>query len=108
MEKGHRLIGHQFDVLILKKFVQQTAEWRSTRTRECFPTAPRGLAPPAGGPTWHDQQAGSSSVQTIIQPPCPKFSVAVATPGAAQALGDHGLGPCSHPQASPVLSHIQP
>ena len=29
VEKGYRLIGHQFDVLILKKFVLQTAEWRS-------------------------------------------------------------------------------
>ena len=29
VEKGYRLIGHQFDVLILKKFVRQTAEWRS-------------------------------------------------------------------------------
>jgi hypothetical protein len=29
VEKGYRLIGHQFDVLILKKFVQQTADWRS-------------------------------------------------------------------------------
>jgi 4-hydroxy-2-oxoheptanedioate aldolase len=29
VEKGYRLLGHQFDVLILKQFVRQTAEWRS-------------------------------------------------------------------------------
>ena len=29
VEKGYRLIGHHFDVLILKQFVRQTAEWRS-------------------------------------------------------------------------------
>jgi hypothetical protein len=27
--KGYRLLWHQFDVLILKQFVRQTAEWRS-------------------------------------------------------------------------------
>lgn len=29
VKKGYRLLGHQFDVLILKQFVRQTAEWRS-------------------------------------------------------------------------------
>jgi 4-hydroxy-2-oxoheptanedioate aldolase len=30
MSKGYRLLWHNFDVLILKQFVQQTAEWRAT------------------------------------------------------------------------------
>ena len=29
VEKGYRLLGHQFDLLILKQFVRLTAEWRS-------------------------------------------------------------------------------
>jgi len=29
IKKGYRLLWHQFDVLILKQFVRQTAEWRS-------------------------------------------------------------------------------
>jgi 4-hydroxy-2-oxoheptanedioate aldolase len=29
LKKGYRLLWHQFDVLILKQFVRQTAEWRS-------------------------------------------------------------------------------
>ena len=29
LKKGYRLLWHHFDVLILKEFVQQTAEWRS-------------------------------------------------------------------------------
>jgi 4-hydroxy-2-oxoheptanedioate aldolase len=29
LKKGYRVLAHQFDVLILKQFVQQTAEWRS-------------------------------------------------------------------------------
>jgi 4-hydroxy-2-oxoheptanedioate aldolase len=29
VKKGYRLLWHQFDVLILKQFVRQTAEWRS-------------------------------------------------------------------------------
>jgi 4-hydroxy-2-oxoheptanedioate aldolase len=30
VKKGYRLLWHQFDVLILKQFVRQTAEWRAT------------------------------------------------------------------------------
>lgn len=30
VKKGYRLLLHHFDVLILKQFVQQTAEWRSS------------------------------------------------------------------------------
>jgi 4-hydroxy-2-oxoheptanedioate aldolase len=30
MKKGYRLLWHAFDVLVLKQFVQQTAEWRSS------------------------------------------------------------------------------
>jgi 4-hydroxy-2-oxoheptanedioate aldolase len=30
ISKGYRLLWHHFDVLILKQFVQQTAEWRAT------------------------------------------------------------------------------
>jgi 4-hydroxy-2-oxoheptanedioate aldolase len=29
LRKGFRLLWHHFDVLILKQFVRQTAEWRS-------------------------------------------------------------------------------
>jgi hypothetical protein len=29
VQKGYRLLWHQFDVLILKQFVRQTAQWRS-------------------------------------------------------------------------------
>jgi HpcH/HpaI aldolase/citrate lyase family len=29
VEKGYRLLWHNFDVLILKQFVRQTAQWRS-------------------------------------------------------------------------------
>jgi 4-hydroxy-2-oxoheptanedioate aldolase len=29
VQKGYRLLWHQFDVLMLKQFVRQTAEWRS-------------------------------------------------------------------------------
>jgi 4-hydroxy-2-oxoheptanedioate aldolase len=29
MGRGYRLLWHQFDVLILKQFVRQTAAWRA-------------------------------------------------------------------------------
>lgn len=29
LKKGYRVLAHQFDVLILKQFAQQTAEWRN-------------------------------------------------------------------------------
>jgi 4-hydroxy-2-oxoheptanedioate aldolase len=29
MSRGYRLLWHQFDVLILKQFVRQTAAWRA-------------------------------------------------------------------------------
>ena len=29
LKQGYRLLWHQFDVLILKQFVRQTAEWRA-------------------------------------------------------------------------------
>ena len=29
LKQGSRLLWHQFDVLILKQFVRQTAEWRA-------------------------------------------------------------------------------
>jgi hypothetical protein len=31
MSRGYRLLWHQFDVLILKQFVRQTAAWRAGR-----------------------------------------------------------------------------
>ena len=30
VKKGYRLLWHAFDVLVLKQFVRQTADWRST------------------------------------------------------------------------------